>query len=300
MTDAGRITTLEAEPGQDVFVFPLSFAQQRLWFLDQLFPGNPFYNMPGAVRMLGELDEVALRRTFDEILARHEILRTTFVSIDGQPVQVIAPALTLELPMLDLRELAPPEREARARELACKEARRLFALNRGPLVRVRLLRLAEADHVLVVNMHHIVSDGWSLGLFVEEVAALYPAFRAGGGSPLPPLAIQYADFAQWQRDWLQGEVLERHRAYWRRQLADLSPVLNLPTDKARPAVQSFRGASCPALVGKSLTESLRKVGRQAGATLFMTLLAVLEVLLHRYTRQQDFAVGSPVANRNSG
>ena len=278
---------------------PLSFAQQRLWFLDQLVPGNPFYNMPGAVRMLGELDEVALRRTFDEIVARHEILRTTFVSIDGQPVQVIAPALDSRAPDAG----SPGARAAGARgegtgaglrgsETAIRSEPRAPGASASTAAggsRPRPRRQHASHRLGRMVASECSSRRWqrSIRRFGPGAGRRYHRWPYSTRTSLSGNGTGYRE-----RCW-NGSC-----AYWRRQLADLPPALNLPTDKARPAVQSFRGASCPASVGESLTESLRKVGRQAGATLFMTLLAVFQVLLHRYTRQQDFAVGSPVANRN--
>ncbi|HZB43698.1 MAG TPA: condensation domain-containing protein, partial [Pyrinomonadaceae bacterium] len=212
---------------------PLSFAQQRLWFLDQLVPGNPFYNVPVAVRLVGRLDVSALERSLDEILARHEVLRTTFPDAAGRAVQRIAPAQTIALDVLDLRHLAGPEREREALRLAGEEARRPFDLVAGPLMRATLLALDEAEHVLLLTMHHIASDGWSLGVLVGEVAALYASFRAGLPPSLPPLPIQYADFAYWQREWFRGEVLEAQLSYWKRQLGGELPVLELPADRPR-------------------------------------------------------------------
>ena len=292
---------LRAPPIQAVLrdrELPLSFAQERLWFLAQLVPDDPFYNMPGALRLRGNLDTRALAGSMNAIVARHEALRTAFVSLEGRAVQVIAPSLTLDLPVVDLSDMAADGREVRARELAMEEAQRPFDLSQKPLLRMHLVRMADDDHVLIYNMHHIVSDGWSVGIFVEELAALYPAFVAGEPSPLAPLPIQYADFSQWQRQWVQGEVLEEQLAYWKGQLAGLPEVLALPTDHPRPAVQSYRGANCPVRVSVEVAEGLRALSREAGGTLFMTLSAAFQVLLHRYTGQTDFAVGSPIANRN--
>src|SRR5215207_166577 len=213
----------------------LSFAQQRLWFLDQLQPGSAAYNIPAAVRLGGALDTTAFGRALTEVVRRHESLRTTFAVRDGQPVQLIHPAGPLELPVTDLGHLGAELREAEARRLAAVEARRPFDLARGPLLRVQLLRLAAEEHVLLLTMHHIVSDGWSMGVLVKEAAALYRAFAAGRPSPLAELPVQYADYAAWQRGWLQGEVLESQIAYWREQLAGAPPVLELPTDHPRPA-----------------------------------------------------------------
>ncbi|HHH41604.1 MAG TPA: amino acid adenylation domain-containing protein, partial [Chloroflexi bacterium] len=220
---------------------PLSFAQQRLWFLDQLAPNSPLYNIPDAVRITGPLDVGVLERSLNEIVRRHEVLRTTFAAVEGRPIQVIAPELHLPLPVVDLRSLPKARREAEALRLATEEAQRPFDLARGPLIRALLLRLDEEEHIALLTVHHTVSDGWSTGVFMGEIAALYEAFAAGKPSPLPELPIQYADFAVWQREWLQGEVLERQLAYWKEQLAGLPPILELPTDRPRPAFQTFRG-----------------------------------------------------------
>jgi amino acid adenylation domain-containing protein len=275
---------------------PISFAQQRLWFLDQLAPDNSFYNVPVAVRMQGRLDAQAFERSLDEIVVRHEALRTTFPAVDGQPTQSVAPTLPLALPVIDLRGFSQDERETQSRLLAAEEARRPFNLAKGPLLRVKLLRLGEEDHVALLTMHHIVSDGWSMGVLLREVAALYEAYSQGMRSPLDELPIQYADYAVWQREWLSGEVLEAQLAYWRRQLAGL-PILNLPTDHPRPVVQGYRGAAESLQLPASLTDSLKELSQRNGVTLFMTLLAAFQTLLMRHTGQEDVTVGSPVANR---
>ena len=277
---------------------PLSFAQQRLWFLDQLEPGSAFYNVPAAVRLSGRLEVAALERSLSEVVRRHESLRTTFAEADGQPVQVIHPPTPLALHVEDLRCLDAAECEAEARRLATEEAQQPFDLSTGPLLRARLLRLAEHEHVLLFTMHHIVSDGWSMGVLVREVTQLYAAYLKGEESPLEELSIQYADFAVWQREWMSGEVLERELDYWRRQLADAPPVLKLPTDRPRPAVQSFEGSRHSFVLPAELSEQLRRLSREEGVTLFMTLLAGFQSLLARYSRQSDIVVGSPIAGRN--
>ncbi|HHH41043.1 MAG TPA: non-ribosomal peptide synthetase, partial [Chloroflexi bacterium] len=277
---------------------PLSFAQQRLWFLDQLEPGSPFYNIPTAVRLTGPLDVAALERSLNEIVRRHEALRTTFPTVDGRPRQHIAPELTLPLPVIDLRGLPEAEREAQALRLATEEAQRPFDLAQGPLIRALLLQLDDDDHIALLTMHHIVSDGWSMGILIQEIAVLYDAFAQGRPSPLPELSIQYADFAAWQRKWLRGEVLERQLSYWKERLADLPPLLELPTDRPRPAVQTFRGRTRSFVLPEALSRAIRELGRREGATLFMTLLAAFQALLYRYTGQERFAVGTPIANRN--
>src|SRR6266576_2564818 len=278
------------------YLFPVSFAQQRLWFLDQLLPGNPFYNIPAALRLKTRLNVAALRRSLNEIVRRHEALRTCFSVVDGQPVQVIAPVLELELAVADLGGIAEGERENEALRLAGAEAQRPFDLATGPLLRASLLQLADADYVLLLVMHHIVTDGWSMGVFFRELTDLYGAFVMGRPSPLPPLPIQYADYAVWQRQWLDGEVRQRQVGYWREQLAEL-PVLELPTDRPRPAVQSFRGGHHALRLEAGLTAGLRQLSQREGVTLFMTLLAAFQTLLHRYTGQDDIVVGSPIAGR---
>ena len=276
---------------------PLSFAQQRLWFLDQLEPNSAFYNMPQAIRMSGPLDVGALRRALSEIAARHESLRTSFTVVEGNPVQVIAPAVSVELPVVELAELSESEREAEALRLAREEAQRPFDLERGPLVRASLLRLGGEEHVLLLNMHHIVGDDWSFSVLMRELMALYEAFSQGDPSPLKELPIQYADYAVWQREWLQGEQLEAQLAYWKQQLSGAPAVLALPTDRPRPAVPSYQGANDSLALPKQLSEQLRALSQREGVTLYMTLLAAFQTLLMRYSGQEDIVVGSPIAGR---
>jgi acyl carrier protein len=262
----------------------LSFAQERLWFLDQLVPNSPFYNVPAAVRVEGALDVAALQRSLNEIVRRHASLRTTFHTVAGRPRQEIAPSLTLELPLIDLTGVAVEERDEHVRRLAREEAQRPFDLSRGPLLRVTLLRLGESEHVALLTMHHIVSDGWSIGVLVRELSALYDAFASGRPSPLGEPELQYVDYAHWQRQWLQGEVLERELAYWRERLAELG-VLDLPTDRPRPAVQLFRGAARSFELAPDLVRGVRRLGEAEGATVYMTLLAAFKALLGRYSRR---------------
>src|SRR6185436_16570362 len=233
-----------------------------------------------------------------EIERRHEALRTVFAPLDGAPVQVIRPPAPFALAVVDLSSLPESRREALALRLAGEEAARPFDLTRGPLLRGVLLRLAEEDHVASLTMHHIVSDGWSMGILVREVTSLYRAFAEGRPSPLPELPVQYADFSAWQHSWLHGEVLENEIYYWRRQLAGLPPLLELPTDRPRPAVQTFRGASRPVWLTAGLTPQVEALSRREGATVFMVLLAAFQTLLARYSGQPDLAVGTPVAGRN--
>ncbi len=279
-------------------VLPLSFAQQRLWFIDRVQPGSPLYNIAAALRVEGPLEAAVLARCLGEIVRRHEALRTVFAAPQGKPMQVIQPAEPFGLPVVDLSGLPETARETLTLALAGEEAARPFDLERGLLLRGLLLRLAESDHAVVLTLHHIASDGWSMGILVREVAALYPAFAAGRPSPLPELPVQYADFSVWQRSWLHGEVLEQEIAFWRQQLAGLPPLLELPTDRPRPAVQSFHGATRPVRLPAELTRHMEALGRREGATLFMVLLAAFQALLARTSGQDDFAVGSPVAGRN--
>ncbi|HEY0097576.1 MAG TPA: condensation domain-containing protein, partial [Pyrinomonadaceae bacterium] len=276
----------------------LSFAQQRLWFLNQLEPDSVAYNIPAALRLEGVLDISALERSLSEIVRRHEALRTTFVTTkDGEPIQIIQTAHAVELPLFDLSQLEPAEREKRAQQLVAREAALPFDLARGPLLRAGLIRLAAEEHIALLTMHHIISDGWSLGVLVKEVSVLYEAYSTGKESTLAELPIQYADYAAWQREWLQGEVLEEQLSYWRRQLRDAPSVLELPTDRPRPRVQSYRGAQEMFQLSGELSKELKALSRREGVTLFMTLLAAWKVLLHRYTGQDRIPVGSPVANR---
>ena len=276
---------------------PLSFAQQRLWFLDQLVPNNPFYNVPAALRLTGSLNLTALQQTFNEIVRRHEALRTTLVVVSGQPVQRIAAAFHLPINVLDLRNLPQESRQTEANRLTAQEAQRSFNLSNDLLLRVTLLQLDDAEYLLMLNMHHIVSDGWSIGVLIQELGALYTAFASEKPSPLPPLSIQYADFAKWQREWLQGEVLETQLAYWRQQLNGIS-MLNLPADRPRPAIQSYRGKRQFLQLPKQLSEALETLSQREGVTLFMTMLAAFQTLLYHYAQQEDIVVGSPIANRN--
>jgi amino acid adenylation domain-containing protein len=278
--------------------FPLSFAQERLWFLDRLTPGSAFYNCPAAVRLTGHLDVSALEKTLSEIVRRHAVLRTTFPLADGRPVQLVAPRTPFQLNKLDLRDAPKEQREAAARSLATEEARRPFDLERGPVVRAALVVLDETEHVLLLTMHHIVADGWSVGVLVREVASLYEALRRGEESPLAELSIQYADYAVWQREWLDDRRLEAELAYWRRQLDGAPTVLSLPTDRPRPGVQTFNGAWCHVRLTKEASLTLRALSRREGATMFVTLLTAFQALLARYTGESDIVVGTPISGRH--
>jgi amino acid adenylation domain-containing protein len=287
----------EAAAEEDVYLAPASFAQQRLWFLHQLEPESSAYNMSAAVRITGRLEADAMERSFAELVRRHETLRTGFVTVEERPMQVVALAASFRLERVDLREVAPAERERETRRLLARMSETPFELEKGGLLRAALLRLGEEEHVLGMVMDHIISDAWSMGVLIGELITLYRAFAEGRPSPLPELEIQYVDFAQWQREHLSGAVLDEQLAYWRRRLAGPLPALELPADRPRPSVQSSRGASEPFTLTAELAEALREFGRRHGATLFMTLLAAFELLLHRYTGQEDILVGTPVAGR---
>ena len=277
--------------------FPLSFAQQRLWFLDQLEPGKSFYNIPLALRLQGTLDTAALEQSLNEVMRRHEILRTSFRIIDGQPMQVIESTPAIELPVIDLRGLSELEHEREVARLANEASQQLFDLARGPLMSSMLLRLGEEEYILLFTMHHIISDGWSIGVLVKEVATLYSAYTTGRPSPLPELPIQYADFAHWQREWLQGDVLDAQLSYWKRQLAGAPPLLELPTDRPRPPIQTYNGAHLSLSLPLPLCAALRTLCRDEGVTLFMAMLAAFQTLLYRYTGEEDIVVSTGIANR---
>ena len=310
-TVAGLAAAIEQEKGMTAVVYlpkvvpisreerlPLSFAQERLWFLHQLEPESVAYSMPGTIRLWGALDIEALSRAFDALGRRHETLRTSFRVVDGLPEQVIAPEPSVSPEVIDLRQLPENEREDEVVRLTEAEARRPFDLKQGPLFRVSLYRLGEEEHVLHVNMHHMISDYWSFGVINREFVALYSALAAGTLPQLAELPVQYADFAYCQRQWLQGEVLEAHLAYWKEKLGGELATLELPTDRPRPAVQTHRGANCSLGVSKALVERLRRLSRGKGVSFFMVLLAAFKVLLHRHSGQEDIIVGTPIAGRN--
>ncbi|HJT58387.1 MAG TPA: amino acid adenylation domain-containing protein [Ktedonobacteraceae bacterium] len=276
---------------------PLSSAQQGLWFLNQLAPSTSNYTIPGAICLDGRLDIVAMAQSLNEIVRRHEILRTTFTPVDGRPVQVVAPALDLPLPFIDLSRLSEAKRKAETLRLIAEQTQRPFDLARGPLLRASLLRLGSREHVLQIFTPHIIFDDWSMGIFVQELATLYEAFAASKPSSLPVPAHQYADYALWQQQWIAGEDYNAQLDYWQRQLDGMPQLLDLPTDRPRPPVRTFQDGYHTCTLSRALTERLKALSRQEGVTLFMTLLATFQVLLYRYTGQQDIAVGTPVANR---
>ncbi|HEX8819889.1 MAG TPA: condensation domain-containing protein, partial [Archangium sp.] len=293
-TGAGAPPPLVARPGEEPV---LGFAQQRLWFLDRLQPGSTAYNVPSAVRLTGALDVQALERGLEALVQRHEVLRTTFGEHEGQPVARVVGRARVEHGRVELSGLSADAREAEVLRRAEEEARRPFVLSEGPLVRTLLLRLGGTEHVLLLTMHHIVTDGWSTGIFVRELAALYGAFSRGEPSPLAELPLQYTDYARWQREWLKGEALEAQLAYWRGRLAGSPSVLNLPLDRPRPEVPEFRVGAHRFSLSKERVEPLRVLAQREGSSLFMVLLAGFQALLGRWSGQEDIAVGTPVAGR---
>ncbi|HEX4961001.1 MAG TPA: amino acid adenylation domain-containing protein, partial [Thermoanaerobaculia bacterium] len=294
--DAATWTAIEALPLEPGKPYPLSFAQERLWILDQMDPGNPAYNIPVGVRLVGRLDVPALTQSLGEIVRRHAVLRSVFTLSAGEPVQVPQPAAGVPLPLVDLAGLPASGIESEAQRLAEVFARQPFDLGRGPMLRTALVRLGEEEHGAFFNMHHVASDGWSMGVLIHEISTLYTAFSQGEPSPLPELPIQYADYARWQRSWLTGEVLAEQLAYWRRSLAGVE-ALQLPTDRPRPRIQTLHGAVRHFTVDGTTTEALKGLGQRAGGTLYMSLLAVFASLLQRYSGQEDVTLGSPTANR---
>jgi amino acid adenylation domain-containing protein len=276
---------------------PLSFGQQRLWFLDRLEPGSPVYNVHAGLRIAPGIGPDVVRRAIGEIVRRHEVLRTTFAEVDGRPMAVVAPALAIPLAVVDLTRIPSAEREQAFAALAHDASHRPFDLQRGPLLRTELVHVGDEPDVLLVTMHHIVTDGWSMDIFKAELAVLCRAFGAGHPSPLPPLTIQYTDFAAWQLDWLQGAVLEEQLAYWKRKLVGAPAMLDLPTDHPRPPLPSPDGAFQAMTLAPAASERLKALAQREGATLFMVLLAAFKILLRRYTGQRDIVVGSPVSGR---
>lgn len=279
--------------------FPVSFAQRRLWFLDQLMPHRGGYNIAIGLRLTGHLNAAALERSLDFIVERHEIMRTSFASHDGQPFQIVLPHARTRLLTEDLSALDETARESELARLATDEAGTAFDLERGPLYRFKLLRLSDEAHALLLTMHHIIADGWSISVLARELTTLYNALSANRPARLPDLPVQYADYAAWQRHHLTDAILERQLAYWRKQLGGTLPLLELPTDRQRKAVQSHAGERYRLSLSPRLTDQLKALSRQEGTTLFMSLLAAFKVLLFRYTRQEDIPVGTPIATRDS-
>ncbi|BAY34386.1 condensation domain-containing protein [Nostoc carneum NIES-2107] len=278
--------------------FPLSFAQQRLWYLDQLEPGNPAFNICQSMRLTGLLNVAALEQSFQEVVNRHEILRTTFTVIDGQPLQVINPTVLFKLKLLNLQELSPSKKQTEVLRLANEEAKFTFNLTKDFLLRVTLVQLEETEYALFVTMHHIIADGWSIGVLIREITTLYQAFSDGYSSPLTKLEIQYADFAIWQRSWLEGKELDLQLKYWQQQLDNSITELNLPFDHPRPAIQTYRGEQQFFVLEKTVLDRLKILNIKEGITLFMTILAAFNILLHCYTNREDIVIGTDIANRN--
>jgi acyl carrier protein len=279
---------------------PLSFAQQRLWVLDRIEPNNPLYNIPRALRLKGNLNVEALTSALNEIVRRHESLRTTFTSgADGEPQQVISESLMIDVAVRNLRGMPREQREEAALKIAAEEARTPFDLSTGPLLRAMLLELDPQEHVLLLTMHHIVSDAWSSGVFFRELGELYTAFLQGKASPLPPLAIQYADYAAWQREYLQGEVLDQQLNYWRKHLNGAPALIQLPSDRPRPAVRQFLGAYEPIQFATNTAEAVRRFSKQQGVTPFMTMLAAFKALISRYSGEKHIVLGTDIANRTT-
>ena len=281
----------------DAEVIPLSFSQQRLWFLDQLVGGNPFYNVPAAIQLPVHTSPRILQRSINEIVKRHEVLRTNFVIVDGKPAQLIAPVLDIEMSTVSLRHLDVDEQKAEAQMLATEEARKPFDLANDPLLRTTLLDMGHRGYIFLLTIHHIVSDGWSIGILFKELTALYTAFANGRAGSLPELPIQYADFAIWQREWLQGDVLQEQLDYWKRRLDGL-PLFQLPGDRPRPAVMSYQGAHYNFALPSRLSNDLKSLSESEETTLFMTVLAAFAILMQRYTGASDIVIGSPIANRS--
>ncbi|MEO8427836.1 MAG: condensation domain-containing protein, partial [Verrucomicrobiota bacterium] len=285
-------------PGQEGRELPLSFGQERLWFLSQFEPENPAYNRPAALRLAGPLEVSTLERSLSEIIRRHEVLRSTISAVDGQPVQRVSPARPVRLSAVDLRRVPAGQREIQLGCLIVAEAQAPFNLEKGPLLRLALYRVADEEHVLLLTAHHLVFDGWSMEVFTRELTVLYEAFSAGKPAPLAELSIQYSDFAHWQREWMQPERLHQHLAYWKRQLHDAPAELPFPTDRPRLPVPTYRGGREKVSLSRSLVESMQNLSQGEGTTLFMTLLAAWQTLLFRYTQQSDISIGTAIAGRN--
>lgn len=295
---AGEAHVIPRRKQQQNEAVALSFSQERQWLLNQLTPDSPAYNVSVPLRIEGIGETALLEKVLNEIIRRHEILRTSFPVVDGEPFQVVAPAYELRLPVTDLRDVPPERMEAETRRLIAEESQRLFDLAAGPVFRAKLFRQEETVYILVITMPHIITDGWSMGQFFQEMAAISKAFLAGEESPLPELPIQYADYAAWQREWLRGEVLEEHLSYWKKQFEGVPTLLKLPTDRPRPAMQNYRGETYTLHFSRELHEGLKDLSQREGVTMFMLLVAALQTLLYRYSGQDDIVVGSYLANRN--
>ncbi len=276
---------------------PLSYAQQRLWFLDQLEPNSPFYNISLALHLAGNLQVDVLEKSLQEIIQRHESLRTNFATIEGNPVQVIKPESNWQLTLVNGKDSPKYREEQEIKKWLEIRSHQPFDLANDSLIRATLLKLSDTEHFLLICLHHIVSDGWSMGVFIEELTTLYNAYTKGLEPLLQELPIQYADFAIWQREYLQGEIRQNQLNYWQKQLAAAPALLHLPTDYPRPLQQSFQGDRIKCILSPELSQGLNKLSREKGVTLFMTLLTAFQTLLYRYTGQTDILVGTPIANR---
>ncbi len=298
------LSLLLKRKGADFNTFPLSFSQKRLWFLDKLEPNSPAYNLFAAFQLTGDLNATMFDKSLQEIVRRHESLRTIFMDIDGKPVQCVKPMQkiakdnAIKLVFYDLSNIAPTQQDRFIQDLSTKEALRPFDLSKGPLLRAQVIRCGPPKHILLLTIHHMISDGWSIGILFQELATLYEAFVANKPAPLADLPIQYTDYVQWQEAWLSGERLEEQLFYWKNQLDDAPPLLELPTDRPRPAVQSFHGATLTFTLPKDTSAALVSLSQSKGVSLFMTLLAAFDTLLYRITGQTDILVGTPIANRN--
>ncbi|WP_424102173.1 non-ribosomal peptide synthase/polyketide synthase [Moorena producens] len=298
LTTDNQLSLPPIQPRTDSEQLPLSWAQERLWFLNQLEGASGTYNIPGTIRVSGNLDINALQQALSEIIFRHEVLRTSFPTLNGTPTQVIHPNSTININVVDLQQYQEAERETILQQEVQQEATTPFDLEVAPLIRCKLWQLDSTEYVLVLTMHHIISDGWSIGILIQELSSLYQAFCAGVPSPLPELPIQYADFALWQRQWLSGEILERQLNYWKEALFGAPELLQLPTDRPRPYVMSYQGSTQGFSLNNELSQKLQQLSRNSGSTLFMTLQAAFATLLYRYSGQSDILIGSPIANRN--
>ena len=298
-TNKGNAVKIEAIlPRQGSEGAPLSFAQQRLWFLDKYEPNSSVYNISNGFQLKGAVNVTALREALKTIVDRHAVLRTTFDSIDGKPVQVIHENHSVELPIIDVSNVSLDDKDAEVQALISGELQKTFDLSSDGMMRSTLIKLNPEEHLLLIVIHHIASDGWSMGILWQELSALYNAYCVGNPSPLPDLPIQYADFAVWQRERLQGEGMENLLSYWKTCLKGAPGILELPTDHPRPSIQTYRGAQESFTLPRDLTSSLKDLCKSERVTLFMILLSAFKVLLYRYTDQEDILVGTPIANRN--
>ena len=284
------------EPAERPDNIPLSFAQQRLWFLHQMQPDSAVYNLPLAIKVNGLLDIDALNQSLNQIIARHEILRTRFVTVSGQPVQQIEESISFEIEQINIQ--THPDKENAVKQAAIDAAKTSFDLSKDQLLRVTLLKLNDSNSIILFTVHHVIADAWSQEILIQELATFYRAALMGKSELLTPLPVQYADFAIWQQNWLQGDTLTAQLDYWREQLDVNQSVLQLPTDYPRARVQTYQGKVEQFSLSKELSDQLRAIGQQQSATLFMTLMTAFKVLLYRYTGQTDVVVGTPVANRH--